>query len=125
MRAVVYAGKGGNDVVRLEQRDDPEPAAEDVRVRVRWAGLNPADVAQRNGHYPAPPGSVPDIPGLEAAGVVDAIGSRVHRWKVGDRVLGLVGGGGLADRVLAHERLLAPIPDGLDAIVKALWADQP
>jgi NADPH2:quinone reductase len=114
VRAVVYAGKGGNEVVRLEQRDDPEPAADDVRVRVRYAGLNPADVAQRNGHYPAPHGSPPDIPGLEVAGVVDAVGSRVHRWQVGDRVLGLVGGGGLADRVLVHERCLAPIPDGLD-----------
>jgi NADPH2:quinone reductase len=114
VRAVVYAGKGGNEVVRVEQRDDPEPSADDVRVRVRYAGLNPADVAQRNGHYPAPYGSPPDIPGLEVAGVVDAVGSRVHRWKLGDRVLGLIGGGGLADRVIAHERCLAPIPDSLD-----------
>jgi putative PIG3 family NAD(P)H quinone oxidoreductase len=111
---VVYRGRGGNDVVHLEERDDPEPGEDDVRIRVRFAGMNPADVAQRNGHYPAPPGSPPDIPGLEVAGTVDAVGSRVSRWKVGDRVLGLVGGGGLADRVVAHERLLAPIPDGLD-----------
>jgi NADPH:quinone reductase-like Zn-dependent oxidoreductase len=114
VRAVVYAGKGGNEVVRVEQRDDPEPGEDDVRVRVSYAGMNPADVAQRNGHYPAPPGSPPDIPGLEVAGAVDAVGSRVSRWKVGDRVLGLIGGGGLADRVLAHERLLAPTPRGLD-----------
>lgn len=114
MRAVVFAGAGGNEVVAVEERSDPEPDAEDVLVDVRFAGLNPADVVQREGRYPAPPGSPQDVPGLEVAGTVARCGTRVSSWKPGDRVFGLVGGGGLADRVLAHERCLAPVPDGLD-----------
>jgi putative PIG3 family NAD(P)H quinone oxidoreductase len=114
MKAVVFTGAGGNEVVRLEERPDPTPSGEDVVVRTRFAALNPADVLQRAGRYPAPPGSVPDIPGLEVAGVVEACGERVRAWAPGDRVFGLVGGGGLADRVLIHERCLARIPGRLD-----------
>lgn len=114
MRAVVFTGAGGNEVVRLEERPDPEPGSQDVLVQVRFAGVNTADTAQRDGHYAAPPGSPADIPGLEVAGVVEACGEGVTAWKPGDRVFGLVGGGGLADRVVAHERHLARIPDGLD-----------
>ena len=76
-------------------------------MRVRYAGLNPADLAQRAGSYPAPPGSPPDIPGLEVAGTVENCGERVSSWQPGDRVFGLVGGGGLADRVVVHERCVA------------------
>ena len=82
-------------------------------VRVRFAGLNPADTAQRAGRYPAPPGSPPDIPGLEVAGTVEACGAGVTAWRPGDRVFGLVGGGGLADRVVVHERCVAAVPEGL------------
>lgn len=114
MKAVVFTGAGGNEVVRLEERPDPVPGGEDVVVRARFAALNPADVLQRAGRYPAPPGSVPDIPGLEVAGVVEACGERVTAWAPGDRVFGLVGGGGLADRVLVHERCLARVPERLD-----------
>jgi NADPH2:quinone reductase len=114
LKAIVFAGSGGNDVVRLEERPDPAPGAEDVVVCVRYAGLNPADVAQRAGHYPAPPGSPPDIPGLEVAGAVESCGERVTAWRPGDRVFGLVGGGGLADRVLVHERCITAVPDVLD-----------
>ena len=99
--------------MRLEERPRPEPGTDDVVVAVRHAGLNPADLAQRAGRYPAPPGSPEDVPGLEVAGVVEAAGERVRRWRVGDRVLGLVGGGGLAEAVAVHERVLAPIPDAL------------
>ena len=100
MRAVVFTGAGGNEVVRVEERPDPEPGAEDVLVRVAFAGLNPADIVQRAGDYPAPPGSPPDVPGLEVAGTVERCGERRHRLAAsGDRVFGLVGGGGLADRV--------------------------
>lgn len=99
--------------MRLEQRPDPAPGAEDVLVAVRFAGLNPADVLQRAGRYPAPPGSPPDIPGLEVAGTVEACGERVLGWRPGDRVFGLVGGGGLADRVVVHERAVARVPERL------------
>ena len=104
MRAVVFTGAGGAEVIRLDERPDPVPGSDDVLVAVRLAGLNPADLAQRAGHYPAPPGSPPDIPGLEVAGVVAAKGASVRNFAEGDRVFGLVGGGGLADRVVVHER---------------------
>jgi NADPH:quinone reductase len=114
MRAVVFTGAGGNEVVRVEERPDPVPCGEEVVVRAQFAALNPADLVQRAGSYPAPPGSPPDIPGLEVAGVVEACGERVSAWQEGARVFGLVGGGGLADRVLVHERCLARVPDRLD-----------
>ena len=114
MRAVVFTGAGGNEVVRLEERADPVPGPEDVVVRVEFAGLNPADLVQRAGGYPAPPGSPADVPGLEVAGTVERCGERVSTWHEGDRVFGLVGGGGLADRVLVHERCVARVPDALD-----------
>ena len=114
MRAVIFAGAGGNEVVTVEERPDPDPGPEDVLVAVRFAGLNPADVVQREGRYPAPPGSPQDVPGLEVAGTVERCGERVSSWEPGDRVFGLVGGGGLADRVLAHERCVARVPDTLD-----------
>jgi NADPH:quinone reductase-like Zn-dependent oxidoreductase len=114
LRCVVFTGSGGNEVVELQDRPDPTPGSEDVVVRATHAGLNPADIQQRNGHYPAPPGSPADIPGLEVAGVVERSGERVTTWRPGDRVFGLVGGGGLADRVIVHERCLARVPDTLD-----------
>jgi NADPH2:quinone reductase len=114
VRAVVFTGAGGNEVVRVEERPDPVPSGEEVLVRARFAALNPADLIQRAGSYPAPPGSPADIPGLEVTGVVEACGERVSAWRRGDRVFGLVGGGGLADRVLVHERCLARVPDRLD-----------
>lgn len=114
MRAVVYDGAGGNEVVRVENRLDPVPGPEDVIVDVHYAGLNPADLQQREGNYPAPPGAVPDVPGLEVSGRVVDRGERVTSWDNGDRVFGLVAGGGLASRVLVHERAVARVPDALD-----------
>lgn len=113
MRAVVFTGAGGNEVVDLAERADPSPGPEDVVVHVRFAGLNPADLLQRAGRYPAPAGSPPDVPGLEVAGTVLECGERVADWAPGDRVFGLVGGGGLADRVLVHERCVTRVPDRL------------
>ena len=113
MRAVTFTGAGGNEVVAVVERPDPVPAADEVLVAARFAGVNWADVSQRQGHYPPPPGAPKDIPGLEVAGVVAAAGDSVRSWHVGDRVFGLVGGGGLADRVLAHERHLAAIPGNM------------
>jgi NADPH:quinone reductase len=119
VRAVVFAGHGGNEVVRVEQRPDPVPGAHEVLVAARFAGINWADVAQRQGNYPPPPGAPADIPGLEVAGEVAATGPGVLGWQVGDRVFGLVGGGGLADRVLVYERHLAAVPAGLKDDVAA------
>jgi len=83
-------------------------------VRVRAAGLNGADMLQRKGGYPAPPGSPPDIPGLELAGEVAALGPGAERFADGDRVMAIVGGGGQAELCVVHERQLMPVPDGLE-----------
>jgi len=114
VRAVVFAGAGGNEVVSLAERPDPVPTGHDVLVAARFAGVNWADVAQRQGSYPPPAGAPADIPGLEVAGVVEAVGDQVHDWRQGDRVFGIVGGGGLADRVVVHERHLVAVPAPLD-----------
>jgi NADPH:quinone reductase len=113
MRAIVITQPGGPDVLQLQERPLPQPGGEQVRVRVLIAGLNRADLLQRAGHYPAPAGSPPDIPGLEIMGIVDAVGPDATFWQVGQRVFGIVGGGGYSEFVLTHERLLAPVPDNL------------
>src|SRR3954453_11457927 len=92
----------------------PEPGAGEVLVKVASAGLNGADMLQRRGGYPAPPGSPPDIPGLELAGEVAALGPGAERFAEGDRVMGIVGGGGQAELAVVHERQLIPVPDALD-----------
>jgi NADPH:quinone reductase len=95
----------------LEWRDhpDPEPGAGELLIEVRAAGLNSADMAQRLGLYTAPPGSPPEVPGMELAGDVVALGRDVQRFSVGDRVMALVGGGGQAELALAHERVTLPV----------------
>ncbi len=98
----------------LEEHPDPVPGSEEVLVRVHGAGLNGADMMQRRGLYPAPPGSPQDIPGMEFAGEVLSLGPGAERFAVGDRVMGIVGGGAQAELVTAHERVLMPIPAGLD-----------
>ena len=113
MRAIVFTGVGGPEVMRLEERPDPVPGDEEVLVVARFAALNTADLAQRAGDYPAPPGAPQEVPGLEVAGVVAATGAKVRELAEGDRVFGLVGGGGLADRVVAHARHLVRVPDTL------------
>ena len=100
--------------IAVQERPDPEPGAGEVLVRVRAAGLNGADMLQRRGAYPAPPGSPPDIPGLELAGEVAALGAGAQRFAVGDRVMAIVGGGGQAELCVVHERQLMPVPDNLD-----------
>jgi NADPH:quinone reductase len=98
----------------IEEHPDPVAGAGEVLVRVRAAGLNGADMMQRRGLYPAPYGSPPDIPGLELAGEVAALGEGAARFTLGERVMGVVGGGGQAELALAHERELMPVPAGLD-----------
>lgn len=113
MRAIAITKPGGPDVLALVERPLPEPARGEVRVRVRATAVNRADLLQRMGGYPAPPDAPPDIPGLEIAGEVDAVGEGVERLAAGDRVFGLIGGGGYAEAVVSHERALAKIPDGM------------
>lgn len=98
----------------VEEHPDPTPGAGEVLVRVRGAGLNGADMMQKRGLYPAPPGSPQDIPGMEFAGEVAALGAGATRFAEGDRVMGIVGGGAQAELVVAHERVLMPVPAGLD-----------
>jgi putative PIG3 family NAD(P)H quinone oxidoreductase len=113
MLAAVITRPGGPEVIQLQQRPDPVPGAEEVLVRVRASALNRADLMQREGRYPAPPGAPTDIPGLEFAGEVDSVGSTVTAWTPGDRVFGLVGGGAHAEYLVTHERAVAAVPDSL------------
>lgn len=100
--------------VEIEEHPDPEPGSGELLVRVRAAGLNGADMLQRKGGYPAPPGSHPDIPGLELAGEVVALGPGALRFSEGDRVMAVVGGGAQAELATVHERQVMPVPDALD-----------
>ncbi len=113
MRAVVISEFGAPEVLQIKQVDAPQPGRGEVRVRVKATSVNRADVMQRLGHYPAPADCPQDIPGLEFAGVVDAIGDGAGDWKLNDRVFGLCGGGSYADYVVVHGRTLAPIPKAL------------
>jgi len=113
MRAIAITKPGGPEVLALVEKPQPEPARGEVRVRVRATAVNRADLLQRMGGYPAPTDSPPDIPGLEIAGEVEALGPGSARFAVGDRVFGLVGGGGYAEQIVSHERALAKIPDGM------------
>jgi NADPH:quinone reductase-like Zn-dependent oxidoreductase len=99
--------------MRLEERPDPVPGEHALLIATRFAGINTADLAQRAGAYPAPPGAPQDVPGLEVAGTVVASGASVLGFARGDRVFGLVGGGGLADRVVVHERHVTRVPEAL------------
>jgi NADPH:quinone reductase len=110
MRAVTIQ----DEKVVVDERPDPEPGKGEVLVRVRAAGLNGADMLQKRGAYPAPPGSPADIPGLELAGEVQALGPGVTRFEEGDRVMAIVGGGGQAELAVVHERGAMPVPQPLD-----------
>ncbi|HEV3362786.1 MAG TPA: NAD(P)H-quinone oxidoreductase [Acidimicrobiia bacterium] len=113
MRALVIQ-EGGRLVV--EDRPVPEPGDDQVLVRVHGAGLNRADLLQRAGRYPAPPGAPPDIPGLEFAGVVEAVGSGVAAPCTGDRVMGIVAGGGQAEYLVTAAAHCARVPAELDLV---------
>jgi NADPH:quinone reductase len=113
MRAIVITKPGGPEVLELREVPTPVPSRGEVRVRVRATAVNRADLLQRVGVYPAPPGAPADIPGLEIAGEVDAVGADVTELAAGDRVFGVVGGGGYAEYVTAHARTLARMPEGM------------
>ncbi len=118
MKAITIASFGGVEGLEVREVSDAPPATLDrVRVRVRAAGLNRADILQRLGRYPAPPGYPQDIPGIEFAGEVSEVGKEVRLWKIGDRVFGIIGGGGQAQYVTVPENHLAAVPSNLD------WAE--
>jgi len=112
MRAIEISTPGGPEVLRPALRPVPSPAATDVLIEVRAAGVNRPDVLQRKGGYPPPPGAS-DIPGLEVAGTVVALGTQVKDWKIGDQVCALVTGGGYAEYVAAPAVQCLPVPAGL------------
>jgi putative PIG3 family NAD(P)H quinone oxidoreductase len=113
MRAVIIERPGAPDVLRVTERVLPTPGPDEIRVRVRATAVNRADLLQRIGVYPAPPDVPADIPGLEYAGEVDAVGAGVDELQVGDRVFGLLGGGAYAEAIVTHARATARIPEGL------------
>ena len=114
MLAIEIGHPGGPEVLRPVNRETPVPAAGEVLIRVQAAGVNRPDILQRLGKYPPPPGAS-DIPGLEVAGTVAALGTATARWKVGDTVCALVAGGGYAEYCVAPEPQCLPIPASLDA----------
>jgi NADPH:quinone reductase len=110
MRAVTIV----DSAVAVREHPDPQPGAGEVLVAVRAAGINRADLLQVQGFYPPPPGYPPDIPGMELAGEVVALGPSASRFTIGNRVMAVVGGGAQAQLATVHERLLMPVPDAVD-----------
>jgi putative PIG3 family NAD(P)H quinone oxidoreductase len=115
MRAVVAPDPGGRKALRVVERPDPEPGPGELRLRVAAAGVNRADILQRKGRYPPPPGAS-DVLGLEAAGTVDAIGAGVTGWAAGDRACAVLAGGGYAELVVVPAAVAMPWPGGIDAV---------
>ena len=115
MRAVIITQPGGPEVLRLEEVPDPVPGPGEVLVAVAAAGLNRADVLQRQGHYPPPPGS-PPYPGMECSGRIIELGPEVTGWQVGDEVCALLGGGAYAEKVAVPQGQLLPVPHGVSLV---------
>jgi NADPH2:quinone reductase len=113
MKAIVITKSGDPEVLELLERSEPKPAADEVLIQVFAAGINRPDVAQRKGHYPPPANASPDIPGLEVAGFVAALGKDCSTWKVGDKVCALVTGGGYAEYCSVPEGQCLKIPENL------------
>jgi putative PIG3 family NAD(P)H quinone oxidoreductase len=114
MKAVVITRFGGPEVLEIRDVPTPEPGPDEVLVHARGSALNRADLLQRLGRYPAPPGATENIPGLEFAGEVAELGANAQRWRVGDRVLGIIGGGAHAEYVTTHQDALARVPANLE-----------
>lgn len=112
-RAVIIEGRGDVDVLRLAELPFREPGPGELLIEVAAAGLNRADVLQRRGFYPAPPGAPANVPGLEYAGTVATVGDGVTELVAGDRVMGIVGGGGMASHLVVHAREAIRVPDGM------------
>jgi len=114
MKAVVITRFGGPEVLEIRDVPAPEPGPDEVLVHVRGSALNRADLLQRLGRYPAPQGATQNIPGLEFAGEVAKSGANAQRWRVGDRVMGIIGGGAQAEFVTTHQDALAAVPSNLE-----------
>jgi len=114
MKAAWIAAFGGPEVLEIRDAAMPQPGREDVLVRVRASALNRADLLQRQGKYPPPAGYPAEIPGIEFAGEIAETGSSVRKWKSGQRVFGLIGGGAHAEYIATHQDLVAEIPENLD-----------
>ena len=114
MKAVVITRFGGPEVLEIQDVPAPKPGPNEVLVRVRSSAINRADLIQRLGRYPAPPGAPQNIPGLEFAGEIAELGPNARRWREADRVMGLTGGGAHAEFVTAHEDALAAVPPNLE-----------
>ncbi|MDP9150497.1 MAG: NAD(P)H-quinone oxidoreductase [Myxococcota bacterium] len=113
MRAIVVREPGGPEVLELRDVPVPQPSRGEVRVRIRATAVNRADLLQRLGRHPPPAGAPPDIPGIEIAGEVDALGDGATEFELGDRVFGLLGGGGYAEYAVAHARTLTRLPEAM------------
>jgi len=113
MRAVVLRSHGGPDVLQFEDVSSPVIGEQDILVTVAATALNRADLLQRMGFYPNPFPSGPEIPGLEFAGIVAAIGEKVTAWSVGDQVMGITSGGAYAEQLAIHERQAMAVPSGI------------
>jgi putative PIG3 family NAD(P)H quinone oxidoreductase len=118
VKAVIVSAPGGPEVLRLEEVPDPVAGPGEVLLEVAAAGVNRADLMQREGHYPPPPGAS-EVLGLECSGVVAAVGDGVQRWRVGDRCVALLAGGGYATRVSVPEGQLVGVPEGVDLVTAA------
>ena len=114
MKAVVITRFGGPEVLEMQDVPKPEPGPEEILVQVRSTALNRADLLQRLGRYPAPPGAPQNIPGLEFTGEVAALGMNAHLWQKGNRVMGIVGGGAHAEFVTAHQDAVVAVPPDLE-----------
>ncbi|WP_068710051.1 NAD(P)H-quinone oxidoreductase [Oerskovia enterophila] len=115
MRAVTIAAPGGPEKLTMSTLPDPEPGPGEVVIDVVSSGVNPADLLQRAGHYPPPPGA-PVWPGLEVSGVISAVGPRLTGWDVGDEVVALLDGGGYAEKVCVRASQVLPLPDGVTLV---------
>ena len=115
MRVITITAPGGPEVLAIAEVPDPEPAADEVVIEVAAAGLNRADLLQRQGLYPPPPGA-PPYPGMECSGRISRLGSDVTGWKVGDEVCALLAGGGYAERVAVPAGQVLPVPEGVSLI---------
>lgn len=111
MKVISISHPGDAEVLTIKQKPIPMPDVHEVLIRVKAAGINRPDVIQRKGHYPPPAGFSADVPGLEVAGIIEKYGSSVMRWKEGDKVCALLGGGGYAEYVVVDSRHCLPIPD--------------
>ncbi len=113
MKSVIITRPGGPEVLEIQERPNPEAGVGQIRVRMRASALNRADLMQREGNYPVPPGVTAEISGMEYAGEVEALGPSATLWKIGDRVMGIVGGGSHAEFVCVHEREAMPVPEAM------------